>query len=161
DQGGTGRGTLGSTFGKSNGLGDLIAVAETPPLEIGNRIFRDNNRNGVQDANEPGLGGVSVELWLPGGAGPLANIVTAADAGFAAALAVSSSLSGSTYFDPNLDGQYTPGVNGDAPFGGITVTLTGVDPLGAPLPTQTTVSDKNGFYQFLNLSPGNYTITET
>ena len=72
-----------------------------------------------------------------------------------------ASLSGFTYFDVNFDGQYIPGVNGDSPFGGVTITLTGVDADNHPVPTQTILSDKTGFYQFLNLTPGNYTITET
>lgn len=57
----------GATFGKAAGLGDLIAVeAEDPPVEIGDRIFRDDNLNGIQDANELGIGGLTVELWWAG-----------------------------------------------------------------------------------------------
>jgi hypothetical protein len=53
-------------FGKANGLGDLIALCNLAPLEIGNRIWRDNNGNGIQDANEPGIAGVKVELFKNG-----------------------------------------------------------------------------------------------
>ncbi|MBN8820717.1 MAG: carboxypeptidase regulatory-like domain-containing protein [Spirosoma sp.] len=33
-----------------------------PPIEIGNRVWKDTNNNGIQDAGEPSLAGVTVEL---------------------------------------------------------------------------------------------------
>lgn len=37
----------------------------TPAVgSIGDRVWKDNNRNGVQDSGEPGIGGVKVELWV-------------------------------------------------------------------------------------------------
>ncbi|WP_157603413.1 SdrD B-like domain-containing protein [Spirosoma telluris] len=33
-----------------------------PPIEIGNRVWKDTNKNGIQDAGEPSLSGVTVEL---------------------------------------------------------------------------------------------------
>lgn len=53
-------------FGKANGLGDLVVLCDLAPLEIGNRIWRDSNGNGIQDAGEPGLPGVTVELFKNG-----------------------------------------------------------------------------------------------
>lgn len=53
-------------FGKANGLGDLVALCDPAPLEIGNRIWRDNNGNGIQDADESGITGVKVELYKNG-----------------------------------------------------------------------------------------------
>ncbi|MBI1761347.1 MAG: HYR domain-containing protein [Acidobacteria bacterium] len=53
-------------FGKANGLGDLVALCDPAPLEIGNRIWRDTNGNGIQDADEAGLAGVKVELYKNG-----------------------------------------------------------------------------------------------
>ncbi|QMW01390.1 SdrD B-like domain-containing protein [Spirosoma foliorum] len=55
-----------STFGKANGLGDLELNCDLPPIQIGNRVFRDVNNNGVQDPGEPGLAGVQVVLRGPG-----------------------------------------------------------------------------------------------
>ncbi|MFZ4816477.1 MAG: SdrD B-like domain-containing protein, partial [Phototrophicaceae bacterium] len=60
-----------------------------PPMSLGNRVWRDYNNNGIQDAGEPGISGVSVELYydensdgIPdngGGLGATANAaVTAA-----------------------------------------------------------------------------------
>lgn len=50
------------TFGKNNGLGDLEYTGNLT-LEIGNRIWHDINRNGLQDADEPGLAGVGLQLF--------------------------------------------------------------------------------------------------
>ena len=55
-----------SVFGKANGLGDLEAICLSAPLQIGNRVFTDADRDGVQDAGEPGLAGVTVQLVLNG-----------------------------------------------------------------------------------------------
>lgn len=56
-------GADGRTFGKANGLGDLIVLCDEAPIEIGNRVWRDDNLNGVQDPNEPVLPGVTLELY--------------------------------------------------------------------------------------------------
>ncbi|MBN9521577.1 FG-GAP repeat protein [bacterium] len=63
------------TFSKANGVGDLIALAGPAPVEIGNRVWLDVNRDGVQDADEPAIAGVTVRLYAPGGA-LLATAVT-------------------------------------------------------------------------------------
>ena len=39
-------------FGKANGLGGITALCNPAPIEIGNRVWRDQNGNGVQDPNE-------------------------------------------------------------------------------------------------------------
>ncbi|MCF8237260.1 MAG: hypothetical protein K9I85_03835 [Saprospiraceae bacterium] len=51
-----------STFGKANGLGDLEAQGIVPPIEIGNLVWEDTDRDGIQDGDEPGIAGVMVEL---------------------------------------------------------------------------------------------------
>ncbi len=50
-------------FGKAAGLGDLELLCPAAPLEIGNRVWLDVNKNGVQDAAEPGIAGVTVRLY--------------------------------------------------------------------------------------------------
>jgi hypothetical protein len=50
-------------FGKSNGLGDLEALCDPAPLDLGNRIWNDLDRDGIQDAGEPGVPGVTVDLY--------------------------------------------------------------------------------------------------
>lgn len=48
-------------FGKGNGLGDLEAICEIPPLELGDRLWCDDG-DGVQDPGESGISGVTVTL---------------------------------------------------------------------------------------------------
>lgn len=50
-------------FGKANGMGGLTALCSPAPIEIGNRVWRDANSNGVQDAGESGIAGVTVRLY--------------------------------------------------------------------------------------------------
>ncbi|MBK8092606.1 MAG: putative Ig domain-containing protein [Verrucomicrobiaceae bacterium] len=37
-----------------------------PIMSIGNRVWLDNDGDGLQDANEPGVPGLAVQLWSPG-----------------------------------------------------------------------------------------------
>ncbi|MEU4388761.1 SdrD B-like domain-containing protein [Promicromonospora sp. NPDC023805] len=60
DEGNTGRPTV--SFQKGGGLGDLDALIPPAPVEIGNRVWFDGNGDGLQDAGEPGIPGVTVEL---------------------------------------------------------------------------------------------------
>lgn len=53
-----------NTFGKSNGLGDLEVVCGPPPLEIGNRVWEDLDRNGLQDPGEQPLANVTLQLYM-------------------------------------------------------------------------------------------------
>ncbi|HMT06866.1 MAG TPA: SdrD B-like domain-containing protein [Pyrinomonadaceae bacterium] len=50
-------------FGKTNGLGSLVAMCNQSPIEIGNRIWRDSNGNGVQDPGELPVANATVTLW--------------------------------------------------------------------------------------------------
>jgi hypothetical protein len=56
---GDNRGTL---FGKSNGLGDIEALCDSSPLILGDRVWFDRDADGKQDAGEPGIPGVKLEL---------------------------------------------------------------------------------------------------
>lgn len=49
-------------MGKSSGLGDMELLLATVPSEIGNRVWLDTNKNGIQDADESGIPGVQVQL---------------------------------------------------------------------------------------------------
>ncbi len=50
-------------FSKQNGLGDLEYLSDPAPIEIGNRVWMDTDNDGVQDADEMGLDGVTVKLF--------------------------------------------------------------------------------------------------
>lgn len=56
----------GNNFEKANGLGDLEALCDAAPIEIGNRVWNDTNRNGRQDPGESGINGVTLELYRNG-----------------------------------------------------------------------------------------------
>ncbi len=58
--------SLQSRFGKANGIGDIEALCDEAPLEIGNRVWKDLDNNGVQDAGEPPVVGVMVNLYENG-----------------------------------------------------------------------------------------------
>ncbi|MGL4423436.1 MAG: SdrD B-like domain-containing protein, partial [Gemmataceae bacterium] len=62
-------GQIPNTFGKAAGVGDLVAVPQKPPIEIGNRIWADSNSNGRQDPGEATVSDVTVELWNAGADG--------------------------------------------------------------------------------------------
>lgn len=49
-------------FGKASGLGGIEVLCLPKPLEIGNRVWLDTNKNGVQDAGETPIEGVQLEL---------------------------------------------------------------------------------------------------
>ncbi|QQS32239.1 MAG: carboxypeptidase regulatory-like domain-containing protein [Acidobacteriota bacterium] len=59
-----GAGNDPNTMGKAGGVGSSMELMTDPaPIEIGNRIWRDLNPNGVQDPGEFGLAGVTVRLY--------------------------------------------------------------------------------------------------
>lgn len=51
-----------ATFGKAAGIGDIEALCEAAPIQIGNRVWRDSNGNGVQDPGEAPIRDVTVTL---------------------------------------------------------------------------------------------------
>lgn len=67
---------LNHTFAKANGLGDIEALCDPAPLEIGNRVWADSDGDGVQDPGEAGLAGITVQLYAPDGSTLLATAVT-------------------------------------------------------------------------------------
>jgi SdrD B-like domain len=67
-------------FAKASGMGDIEALCDAAPIEIGNRIWKDTNGNGIQDPGEPSLANVTVNLYsVIGGAVPIATAVTDAN----------------------------------------------------------------------------------
>jgi SdrD B-like domain len=50
-------------FSKANGLGDVEFIVDPAPLEVGNRVWTDTNSNGLQDAGEAGIDGLTVLLF--------------------------------------------------------------------------------------------------
>ena len=50
-------------FWKTNNVGDITLIPTAAPTELGDRVWRDLNENGLQDAGEPGLAGVDLHLY--------------------------------------------------------------------------------------------------
>jgi SdrD B-like domain/Secretion system C-terminal sorting domain len=60
---------VGTTFNvnpgepaKGNGLGDMELLISAAPIEIGNRVWNDVNGDGIQEAGEAGIAGVTLEF---------------------------------------------------------------------------------------------------
>ncbi|PID50512.1 MAG: hypothetical protein CR991_01175 [Proteobacteria bacterium] len=49
-------------WGKGNSLGDVELLVKPAPVEIGNRVWLDTDKDGIQDAGEPGIADVNVTL---------------------------------------------------------------------------------------------------
>ncbi len=67
-----------ATFGKVAGIGDVELLVAPAPIEVGNRVWQDDNGNGIQDPGEPPIAGVDVELVDSSGA-VIATATTDAD----------------------------------------------------------------------------------
>ena len=50
-------------FRKGNGLGDLEIVCDAAPVQIGNRVWIDTDKDGIQDPGEAVVAGVTVHLY--------------------------------------------------------------------------------------------------
>lgn len=48
---------------KAVGMGDIELLCDAAPIEIGNRVWQDNNSNGIQDPGEVGIHGATVDLY--------------------------------------------------------------------------------------------------
>jgi len=52
--------------GKSHGMGDIELLTDSVPTEVGDRVWKDTDSDGIQDADESGISDVSVELVCGG-----------------------------------------------------------------------------------------------
>ena len=48
---------------KSGGMGDIEVLCDSAPFEIGDYIWEDTNKNGIQDPAEPAVANATVELF--------------------------------------------------------------------------------------------------
>ena len=149
-----------ATFSKANGLGGLTALVDLAPIEVGNRVWRDSNLNGVQDAGEPVLAGVTVQLL--DAAGNLVSMATTNAAGeyyFTSALGVAGAATDARRFNvPFLrDTNYTvriPNISG----AGRQAALSGLSPTaaGAGPPTTDSTGVINGNFLDAAFRTGEY-----
>jgi uncharacterized repeat protein (TIGR01451 family) len=61
-------------FSKANGLGDADPLCRAAPVEVGNYVWNDTNRNGVMDPGEPPI--ANVQLRLHNAAGTSLGVAT-------------------------------------------------------------------------------------
>jgi hypothetical protein len=59
--------SLAGAASQASGLGGMAVFCQSAPVEIGHRIWLDTNGNGIQDANEPPIVGVTVHLYAANG----------------------------------------------------------------------------------------------
>lgn len=69
----------GVTFGKAGGLGTVELACAPQPIEIGNRVWKDSNKDGIQGADEEPLVGVTVKLYDATGTTVLGSTTTDTD----------------------------------------------------------------------------------
>jgi len=53
-------------LGKTGGMGDIEFLSDPAPIEIGNYVWEDLNKDGIQDPDEPAIAGVVVNLYEEG-----------------------------------------------------------------------------------------------
>ncbi|HMT70584.1 MAG TPA: SdrD B-like domain-containing protein [Saprospiraceae bacterium] len=51
------------TYGKAVGVGDITMMCDIPPIQIGNFVWEDENKNGIQDPSEPPISGIGIDLY--------------------------------------------------------------------------------------------------
>lgn len=61
--------------GKEDATAGSVTLPVTPPATIGNRVWKDDNGNGTQDAGEVGVAGVTVTLYNNAGV-PVSTTIT-------------------------------------------------------------------------------------
>jgi hypothetical protein len=113
----------GIEFGNKTGvLGDIEILASPAPLEIGNRVWTDTDSDGIQDANEAGIDGVTVQLYE---GATLVGSTTTANGGQWFFNNTNVNQNGATEVKPNT--AYTVRVLSSAFPSGQTLTTTNSD----------------------------------
>ncbi|WP_425834096.1 SpaA isopeptide-forming pilin-related protein [Streptomyces fractus] len=54
---------LTSSFGKSGGMADIEVLCDLAPLQVGNRVWIDTDKDGIQDPGEDPVKGATVNLY--------------------------------------------------------------------------------------------------
>ena len=86
----------GPTLAKGVGIGDVELLCNAAPIEIGNRVWFDADRDGIQDPGETPLSGVEVVLYLAGT--PVATATTDANGNYLFSSDTNRSSTGSSIY---------------------------------------------------------------
>jgi hypothetical protein len=93
-------------FLKVNGMSDIEALCDQAPLQIGNRIWIDTDRDGIQDADETPVAGVTVRLYASDGVTLLGTAITDVKGTYYFASNVTEAATGT---GDNVGGGIAPG----------------------------------------------------
>ena len=55
-----------NTFAKAAGVGAIAAICDPSPIQVGNYVWKDTDKDGVQDPCETPLSNVTISLWKSG-----------------------------------------------------------------------------------------------
>jgi hypothetical protein len=94
-------------FLKTNGMSDVEALCDQAPVQIGNRVWIDTNKDGIQDPDEQPVAGVTVRLYSADGTTLLGTAITNAD--------------GEYYFSSDVTEPADGGANPDHIGGGVVI----------------------------------------
>lgn len=124
-----------ATFGKAAGMGDLEILADVAPIQVGNRIWMDVDRDGIQDAAEttPGVpAGTTVTLSSPG---PDGDFSTTGDN---QTWTTTTDANGNYYFDAlsSRDARSPAGITANVVLPGFDYRISVAVPTGFNLTTQ-------------------------
>ena len=138
-----GNGNDTGVFGKAGGVGgSLVILSDPAPIELGNRVWRDTDNDGVQDPGEAGIVGVTVRLYNASST-LVGTAVTDANGEYY--------FVGSTVADPTLTdniGQINGGIAYNTNYQirlDLAANYTGAGPLTGLLATTRDVATQAGF----------------
>lgn len=94
-----------SRMGKAAGIGDIEGFCYQAPIEIGNRLWVDSDADGIQDAGESPISGVTVELYQGGTL--IRTAVTDANGGYYFSSGPGTSTANQIYLISQLDPNST------------------------------------------------------
>ena len=149
-----------ATFGKAAGLGDIEALCYQPPIEIGNRVWFDQNADGIQDPGEAPLAGVTLELYQ--GNTLIGTAITDAEGNFIFSSGPGTSIPGDPFqyglnLLPNTNYEiripFAEGPNQQAALAGLFLTEANSDP-SANGDLRDSDGQLVGVFAFINLTTG-------
>ena len=140
------------SFGKAAGLGDIKALCDPAGVEIGNRVWFDDNRDGIQDAYEPGIDGIVLTLHDMENGGNLIATQTTHDGGqfYFNKSTVPGGLEYDHKYEIRMDTIQLPTLD---------ITLAGVNSLAPPAPGGRIAARSAGARQALASPQRYYTLS--
>jgi hypothetical protein len=144
------------TFGKGSSLGDVELMLPIAPMEAGNRVWRDVNQNGIQDAGEPGIAGVIVELYNAAGTTLLGTTTTDASGNYYFTNSnVTGGLQPATAYILRISSAQFSSSAGSGPLQGFSIALQNMTGNGLPFISDNDAANVSGKAQ-ISFTTGGY-----